>query len=173
MPATLQRLGPLYKGSDIEVSWGIEADSQSYKAGDLIDIASGKIQATVAVSTEYDTDDGPAWGIVLMDARGSTGYTAIDVPYIAILPDRLFGFPIGDSGGAAADAQYQDVSIGSKCELYHGTAAEGYYINNAAEGDAKSVCVIVEKEPAIGATDTYEIAWVRFLPSMCGQLVGN
>jgi len=131
--ATFRNLGLSYRTTDgdpPDVAHYPEAASQTFKAGDLVTLSSGKVAVAVAASTTYasaDLEAGTVLGIALADATGVTG-TAVPV---AIANSRLL-IPLLVLHGTPASAVTAVTQVGTAYDIAHytinGVTAWGYTI---------------------------------------------
>jgi len=124
-----------------------EAASQSFKAGDLVILTSGKVAIVTSDQTVY--------GVALKDASGTTG---ADVPVLVIQPDQIFL--------AQADTTTAATHVGGKYGLNIGTAGS----MSVDIGDTSTTTVRIEKlDPRDGAKANGRV-YVKFDPDKLQNL---
>lgn len=144
-------------GSTPNVRMLIEADSQTYKIGDLVTLSAGKVAILAAAGNDVTTSGAKVLGIVLRDGRNKTGMTANDVPVLIVNGLELF-LPVYHA--TPTNAKYSDVGLVSTYRLRN---QQGVWCLNLAGADG--IATVVDKPPAVDPNSLYERVWVRVIDS--------
>ena len=158
--ATYRNLGLSYRTTDgdpPDVAHYPEAASQTFKAGDLVTLSSGKVAVAVAASTTYasaDLEGGTVLGIALADA---TGVTDTAVP-VAIANSRLL-IPLLVLHGTPASAVTAVTQVGTAYDIAHytinGVTTWGYTIDDTSASNI----VIHNLDPNYPVGEQYGVAY--------------
>lgn len=150
MPTTLERVFGINGATNCQLYMGIEADSQTYKFGDLVTVpvGTGKVTIIATAGNSFDTDT-DIYGIVLRDGRNTTGHTANDVPVLPLTGGTRFLIPIYHTTAASAilanaiiGKQFAGKNVGGICVL-------------DLENTTKPCFTVVDKLPGQSASESF------------------
>lgn len=142
-------MGFRYQEGPVDIREYPEAATQSFKAGDIVYLVSGKV-------TISDTDQ-HIWGIALADA---TGVTDTKTLVHVVHPDQIWAVPSDDVTAQANVGNNYGLNISAgNCTV--------------DVGDSSTVTVAVNAlDPAFPIGTTGGFLWVRFIPAVCLSSLG-
>lgn len=151
-------------GTALSVVYVPEAASQSFKAGDFVNLSSGKAQAIVAAGNNLGSGD-KIFGRAMQDATGTTDNI---IQVLLVTPDTEFLLPIYH--GTVASAVAAAGQLGTAYELRNDSSL-GYCVAIDATSNTK-VAVTNFYEPALASSsgtrrtfsgETNGLIWVSVL----------
>lgn len=154
MPDALERYYGVRGGANDALLFIKEAASQSFKAGDLVLLSSGKVAVAGTDNADLDTDDGAILGMALKDASGVTDTL---VPVIPATDNTHF--LLGAYNATKATAVPSQVAVGETTTLYRKSGIVGV---NVPAASAKQNALIADKLPGMEGV-TYGPIWVKIL----------
>lgn len=160
MPSTLQRTQVQLRGQ-VNISYALEANSQTFKKGDPLVLSSNKLAIAVASGSNLDSTGAEVIGLAKTDGLNGTSLTT-RIPFDSAFPGAEILLPIWSA--TAADAEYQDIEIGFECVLRN---VGGTFVANR-DTTANPILRLTEKLP-ISATERYAMAWFALLKPANGS----
>jgi len=138
-----------------------EAASQSFKAGDLVTLSGGKIQAPVAAGNNLGANDDPV-GIALADASGTTN-NMLSV-YCFIVP-TIVRWPVYHGTPASAVTAY--AQIGVSYEVRYQTGAIWCIDVGSTTNTKGKILSIHNQDPQNPVGTQYGLVDFIFDPAQC------
>lgn len=132
-----------------------EAASQSFKRGDFVYLASGKVTAAVAPGNNLLDDENLAIGMALVDA---TGTTDTSLPILLLTDDVEFCLPVTHATASSAITAITQVGVSYELENVTGY---GYAVAIDDTGNPVVKVTEISKQYAVG--EQYGWVWVKFL----------
>lgn len=121
-----------------------EAAAQSFKAGDFVNLSSGKVQLAVAASGTYASADLNNANILGMVTHDATGVTDSDVTVVLASDDTLFCLPVLHNTPASAVTAI--TQVGTVYDIAHytlgGVTAWGVTLDDTADPCVEVVDII-------------------------------
>lgn len=158
-------LGVRYRTSDggpANIKTYPEAASQSFKAGDYVDLSSGKVEVAFAASGTYssaDMDGATILGMAINDATGTT-----DSPVKVVIADDRTEFLVPVVHATPASAVTAVTQHNMSCDLAHytlsGVTSWGAAIDDTA---GTNTVRIVDLDDSYPVGEQYGRVWIKVL----------
>lgn len=157
MPSAVLRENWYSPNDNGEVSWGMEADSQTFDLGDLLTVSSGKLQALASANTNVDSTGAKIAGRALRDGQNSVAPDQVTgeeekmgCPFLRADDQFAVWLPFYHASGSGS-AEYTDADVGHQCVVRN---EAGTYVANIGVTSNPNL-VLIAKEPRVANGETY------------------
>jgi hypothetical protein len=160
MPSSLVKPAVQIRGPK-EISYILEANSQTFKKGDPVILSSNKVAIAVASGSNLDSTGTRILGVAKTDGQNGTSLTR-RIPVFVAQPGAQILLPYWSA--TAADSEQQDQEIGFECVLRN---VGGIFVANL-DTTSNPVLKLAEKLPQ-SATERFGLAWWTILKPAFGS----